>query len=101
MTDLNLNRPSFYRTNPRFGGVQKFLLSTGFAMSTESITVTINLKASEAYILRYISAILALADERCTDEGRLSILKGCKTTPEEMTRIHHKLFLATHEVLDQ
>lgn len=68
-------------------------------MSTESITVTINLKASEAYILRYISAILA--DERCTDEGRSSILKGCKTTPEEMTRIHHKLFLATHEVLDR
>ena len=52
--------------------------------------VTINLKASEAYILRFISAILA--DERCTEEARKSILWGCKATPQDMMKIHHKIY---------
>lgn len=105
--DLNLNRPSFYRTNPRFGGVQKFLLSKGFTMTTHSALsskfadkgepgydpdriVTLNVKASEAYVLRYIAAILA--DEKCTDFARTSIISGCDATPQDMMKIHHKIF---------
>jgi len=107
VTDLNLNRPSFDRTNPRFGGVQKFLLLKGFTMNTHSAllsrfadkgepgydpdrTVTITVKASEAYVLRYIAAILA--DERCTDDGRTSIIEGCNATPQDMMKIHHKVY---------
>ena len=52
--------------------------------------VTINLKASEAYILRYIAAILA--DEKCTDFARTSIINGCDATPQDMMKIHHKIF---------
>ena len=52
--------------------------------------VTINIKASEAYILRYIAAILA--DERCTDDGRTSILTGCNATPQDLMKIHHKVY---------
>ena len=52
--------------------------------------VTIKVKASEAYILRFISAILA--DERCTDDGRTSIIEGCKATPTDMMKIHHKIY---------
>ena len=53
-------------------------------------TVTITVKASEAYVLRYIAAILA--DERCTDDGRTSIINGCEATPQDMMKIHHKIF---------
>lgn len=52
--------------------------------------VTINVKASEAYILRYISAILA--DEKCTDFARTSIINGCEATPADMMKIHHKIY---------
>jgi len=52
--------------------------------------VTITLKASEAYIVRYIAAILA--DERCRDEGRTSIIEGCNATPKDMMKIHHKIY---------
>ena len=52
--------------------------------------VTINVKASEAYILRYISAILA--DEKCTDDARTSILTGCNATPQDLMKIHHKVY---------
>jgi len=52
--------------------------------------VTITLKASEAYIMRYVAAILA--DERCTDEARKSILWGCNATPKDMMKIHHKIY---------
>jgi len=52
--------------------------------------VKITLKASEAYIVRYIAAILA--DERCKDEGRTSIIEGCNATPKDMMKIHHKIY---------
>ena len=52
--------------------------------------VTINVKASEAYILRFISAILA--DERCTDDGRTSIINGCNATTQDMAKIHSKIY---------
>jgi hypothetical protein len=52
--------------------------------------VTINVKASEAYILRYISAILS--DERCTEDNRTSIINGCNATPQDMMKIHHKIY---------
>ena len=70
-------------------------LSSKFADKGESgydpdRIVTITVKASEAYVLRYIAAILA--DERCTDDGRTSIIKGCDATPQDMMKIHHKIF---------
>ena len=52
--------------------------------------VTIYLKASEAYILRFISAILS--DERCTDDGRTSIISGCNATTQDMAKIHSKIY---------
>jgi hypothetical protein len=72
-------------------------------MSTESVPVrttikqddpnrivTITLKASEAYILRYITAILA--DTNTDKEERKSLVKHSGATPEDMTRIHHKIY---------
>jgi len=52
--------------------------------------VTITLKASEAYILRYIAAILG--DTNTDKEERKSLIKHCGATPEDMTRIHHKIY---------
>jgi|GEM_PF-7124100 len=52
--------------------------------------VTITLKASEAYILRYIAAILA--DTNTDKEERKSLVKHSGATPEDMTRIHHKIY---------
>ena len=52
--------------------------------------VTITLKASEAYILRYIAAILA--DTNSDNEDRKSLVRNCGATPEDMTRIHHKIY---------
>ena len=52
--------------------------------------ITIKLKASEAYILRYIAAILA--DTNTDMEERKSLVKHCGATPEDMTRIHHKIY---------
>ena len=54
--------------------------------------ITIQIKASEAYIIRYIAAILA--DEKCTDEGRKSLLRNCEAIPFDMMRIHHKFYSA-------
>jgi hypothetical protein len=55
-------------------------------------TLTLNVKASEAYMIRYIAAILA--DEKCDDEGRKSLLRNCGGTPADMMRIHHKVYSA-------
>lgn len=54
--------------------------------------ITISLRASEAYMIRYIAAILA--DEKCDDEGRNSIVRGCGATAEDMMRIHHRFYCA-------
>lgn len=54
--------------------------------------VTLNLKASEVYFVRYIAAILA--DEKCDDEGRKSMLRNCGANPDDMMRIHHKAYSA-------
>lgn len=72
-------------------------MSTESIVSQPDIIVNVKLKASQAYFLRYIAAILA--DEKCTDDGRTSILRGCNATPADMMKIHHELFVATHEVL--
>jgi hypothetical protein len=72
-------------------------MSTESVVSQPDIIVTVKLKAAQAYFLRYIAAILA--DERCTDDGRTSILRGCNATPADMMRIHHELYSATYELL--
>jgi len=50
--------------------------------------VTISLKASEAEMIRNIAACLA----RPLDESRTALLRVCNATPEDMTRIHHKIY---------
>jgi len=52
--------------------------------------ITIQIKASEAYIIRYIAAILG--DTNTDKEERKSLIKHCGATPEDMTRIHHKIY---------
>lgn len=73
-------------------------MSTETASASTTVTpvadpnriITIKLKASEAYILRYIAAILG--DTNTDKEERKSLIKHCGATPEDMTRIHHKIY---------
>jgi hypothetical protein len=73
-------------------------MSTEIASASATVTpvvdpnhiVTISLKASEAYILRYIAAILG--DTNTDKEERKSLIKHCGATPEDMTRLHHKIY---------
>jgi len=50
--------------------------------------VTISLKACEAEMIRNIAACLA----RPLDESRTALLRVCNATPEEMMKIHHKVY---------
>ena len=50
--------------------------------------VTIKLKACEAEMIRNIAACLA----RPLDESRTALLRVCNATPEEMMKIHHKVY---------
>jgi len=50
--------------------------------------VTITLKASEAEMIRNIAACLAIP----LDESRTALLGVCNATPEEMMKIHHKIY---------
>lgn len=50
--------------------------------------VTIKLKACEAEKIRAISACLA----NPLDESRIALLRVCNATPEEMMKIHHKIY---------
>lgn len=52
--------------------------------------VTIKLKACEAEMIRNIAACLA----RPLDESRTALLRVCNATPEEMMKIHHKVYSA-------
>ena len=63
---------------------------TPVAVADPNRIITIKLKASEAYILRYIAAILA--DTNTDKEERKSLVKHCGATSEDMTRIHHKIY---------
>ena len=52
--------------------------------------VKISLKACEAEMIRNIAACLA----RPLDESRTALLRVCNATPEEMMKIHHKVYSA-------
>jgi len=105
LIDLNCDRPCFAGSYPlTFREAKVFNLLKGInIMSTESASdsttinqtdpnriVTIKLKACEAEMIRNIAACLA----RPLDESRNALLRVCNATPEEMMKIHHKVYSA-------
>ena len=71
-------------------------MSTETASASATVTpvvdpnriITIKLKACEAEKIRAIAACLA----NPLDESRIALLRVCNATPEELMKIHHKIY---------